>query len=36
MIFSSRYCELLNGDEAIISLFVARSKLQAYDGFIMV
>jgi len=26
---------LFNGDEAIISLFIAFCKLQAYDGFII-
>jgi len=28
------YSLFFNGDEAIISLFIAFFKLQAYDGFI--
>ena len=34
MMVSSVYNLFFNGDEAIISLFIAFCKLQAYDGFI--
>jgi len=34
MMVSLIYNFFFNGDEAIISLFIAFCKLQAYDGFI--
>jgi len=34
IIFSLENNLLFNGDEAIISIFIAFCKLQAYDGFI--